>query len=211
MNERQRTVLFFVRHGQSEANEQEIISGHLDSPLTAKGVQQARALAEGMRLLEFDAVYTSTLQRARQSCEIVLGARPLQPLILESLREQDFGDWEGASYKSARADDPDAFAGFKIDPIRARAPDGESLGEFVERVRNVMFEEILAQQCGRRVLIVAHGGVIRVALNLLLRFDMQEHFYRFDIQNATLSIVRYAEQEGRLIALGILDPSHLWI
>jgi alpha-ribazole phosphatase len=211
MEPNKKTVLLFVRHGQTEANLNELICGDSDSPLTELGEMQIARLAEAMRGVEFDVAYTSSLHRAQRTCQKILEGRNIAPVVLPSLREQDFGDWEGASYKQIVNDDPDSFASFKIDPISARAPGGETLLQFVDRIQSAVFDEMIARNRGKRILCVAHGGTIRAALSLLLNLDIQEHFYRFDIQNAMLTIVRWGDNEGRLVGVNLLDATHVRI
>ncbi len=90
--------IYLTRHGQDEDNAEGILNGHRDRPLTPKGVDQAQALAEGIKnsKLTFGAVYTSPLCRARKTAEIICNVLGLaKPILLPLLIERDFGEMTG--------------------------------------------------------------------------------------------------------------------
>lgn len=91
-------TIFEIRHGQDEDNANGILNGRRDKPLTPKGIQQANQVAQMLKDLgiHFDAVYTSPLQRARQTANTVASTLELpEPIILEELIERDFGIMTG--------------------------------------------------------------------------------------------------------------------
>lgn len=94
-----------VRHGQSEDNLNSIWAGHKDSPLSATGINQAKALGASLATLPIDAIYSSDLKRARRTAEEILAANksvPPPPLVqAQTFREQNFGQAEGRSWHDA--------------------------------------------------------------------------------------------------------------
>ncbi|MBZ0273337.1 histidine phosphatase family protein [bacterium] len=203
------TVIFLVRHGESEANVAEVICGDSESPLTKRGVAQTVEVAERLAGVKFDAAYTSPLERAFKTCEAILAGRGVTATVLPDLREQDFGAWEGLSFRELAEKDPEAIRRFTNDPMNATGEGGETLGVFGERVRRAIFDDVLANHAGETVLVVSHGGTTRVALNLLLDLDLSRHFFRFDIQNATAAVVRHSDSGARLVGLNLREMAHL--
>lgn len=117
--------LYLVRHGQTELNVQNILQGWHDSPLTARGREQALATraAFAARGVAFDHVYSSPLGRARRTAELIVGAgRSIEPV--DDLREWHLGSLEGTSNRKMPpqpwGDYPVAFGGESEGELRAR-------------------------------------------------------------------------------------------
>ena len=117
--------LYLVRHGQTELNVQNILHGWHDSPLTARGREQAlttRAAFEA-RGVTFDHAYSSPLGRARCTAELIVGVgQPVE--LVDDLREWHLGSLEGTSNREMPAqpwgDYPVAFGGESEGELRAR-------------------------------------------------------------------------------------------
>jgi broad specificity phosphatase PhoE len=148
----------FVRHGQSVANAEGWISGHIDTPLTDLGRQQARALVPAIAELAPDQAFCSDLQRAHQTALIALAGR-LTPTVLPGLRERTLGSFEGRPRRTLR--DQGLWA--PLLSWREAPPGAESQAQLARRVLPVLSSLPSAE----RTLVVAHGGLIRVVLGLL--------------------------------------------
>jgi broad specificity phosphatase PhoE len=181
------TTILLARHGESDWNHARRWQGHADRPLTDRGREQAHELAERLADTELDAVYSSDLQRARETAEIVAAAHGLDVTPLRDLREVDVGSWSGLTRTEAEQRFPEAYArwlggGEGWD-------DGETYEQLSERVVRAITGIAAAHQ-GERVLVIAHGGTIRTVHAAALGVDV--HTYR-RIQrvepNATLSAV----------------------
>jgi broad specificity phosphatase PhoE len=90
-------TLYIVRHGQSEANRDNLCGGQSDSPLTELGISQANEAKQLLSSVKFDAVYSSDLQRAARTAEIIWGSPVPDDHQLLDLRERSFGELEGQS------------------------------------------------------------------------------------------------------------------
>lgn len=117
--------LYLVRHGQTELNVQNILQGWHDSPLTARGREQALATRAAFeaRGISFDHAYSSPLGRARHTAGLIVGEDlPIKPV--DDLREWHLGSLEGASNREMPAqpwgDYPVAFGGESESELRAR-------------------------------------------------------------------------------------------
>jgi broad specificity phosphatase PhoE len=154
-------ALWLVRHGESTWNASGLVQGQADGPvLTAKGRREAARVAERLGDMRVGAIYTSDLARARETASILGCALDLPLHIDPALRERSFGVAEGHPLSEL---DP-AASGIELDrvvDVQARPPAGESLSELYGRVRDFITE--LETETDGDVLVVTHGGVIRVA------------------------------------------------
>jgi broad specificity phosphatase PhoE len=155
-------ALWFVRHGESTWNEAGLVQGQAHGPvLTAKGRREAARIAEHLGDVSVTSVYTSDLERALETATIVSRALAVPMEIDPALRERNFGIAQGhplAELASARS----GIAGERVVDAEARPPEGESLREMYARVGTFINELEQAAPDGD-VLVVTHGGVIRVA------------------------------------------------
>jgi broad specificity phosphatase PhoE len=181
------TTLLLARHGESDWNRSKRWQGFADRPLTDLGRQQAQELADRLDDTELDAVYSSDLQRARETAEAVARRRGLEVKTTADLREVDVGSWSGLTRAEAEARFPEAYARWLQGGEGWE--DGESYDQLRDRVVRAIWH-IAAGHEGGRVLVVAHGGTIRAVHAAALGVDI--HTYR-RIQrvepNATLSAV----------------------
>jgi broad specificity phosphatase PhoE len=191
------TTLLLARHGESDWNLAKRWQGFADRPLTGRGRQQAEELADRLEGTELDAVYSSDLQRARDTAEVVARRRGLTVSTTPDLREVDVGEWSGLTRAEAEARFPEAYARWLQGGEGWE--EGETYEQLAARVLNAT-ERIAAAHDGSRVLVVAHGGTIRAIHAAALGVDV--HTYR-RIQrvepNATLSAV--CLEDGRLTEL----------
>src|SRR5580765_3052863 len=154
------TELLLVRHGETDWNRERRFQGHADPPLNETGREQANALAEELTGEEIELVYTSDLQRARETAQIV-GARLGADVVpLPALREIDVGEWEGLTWPEIEQRYPE---GARLWHERGYGwESGETYDQLGERVVAEL-RRIAAQHPEQRVLVVGHGGTIRVA------------------------------------------------
>ena len=169
-------IFYFVRHGESVANVERIVSNRgFQHPLTEKGLQQAKILAETMKDIEITQIYTSPLQRAVQTAEILGESKNIKPVISDALREGDCGVNEGRS-------DPEVWEGFdqlwaewvEKENFDACFDGGESFNDLVTRF--VPFIEGLIKEHADTdtIVCVAHGMTYVVGLSeALTNVDLQ--------------------------------------
>jgi len=161
------TLLTLIRHGETAANLEGVWHGSTDTPLTARGQRQAERLGRfaAEKLADARALYASDLQRAHDT------ARPLEralalPIRLDTgLREYHLGAWEGRSYLELH-EQHRLWHHMKRDPDFA-PHGGESPRQVTERFL-ASLHRIASAHPGDRVLVVAHGGALAMALGALL-------------------------------------------
>ncbi len=182
------TILDFIRHGEPEGGR--LYRGAaIDDPLSEKGWEQMwRAVGESRA---WDQLVSSPLQRCH-AFALTLGEKHGLPVSVEQdFREVGFGSWEGRSPVDIQQQDPEEYAAFYADPVNNRPPGAEDLLDFGRRVAGAM-ERTASAHTGKRVLVVAHAGVIRAALGHVLQAPPAA-WYRAKVNNAGMS--RFARDD----------------
>lgn len=152
------TELLLVRHGETDWNRQGRVQGHVDTPLNATGLEQARALAAELAVETLAAVYASDLVRARDTAELAALVHGLEVTVDGDLREKNFGTWEGLTAAEIAGRFPGA--------VRGRWGDGETSEVVTERAIAAI-DRIRARHPAETVLVVSHGGPLRAILRHL--------------------------------------------
>jgi 2,3-bisphosphoglycerate-dependent phosphoglycerate mutase len=156
------TTILLVRHGETDWNRERRIQGQSDPPLNDLGREQSRTLAGRLASEEIDAIYSSDLRRARETAEI-LADELGQPVVLDpELRELDFGPWEGHTVDELHARFPEAFERWLAGGV-AEWNGGETHDAMADRIRGAV-RRLAATHAGESILLVAHGGPVRVLL-----------------------------------------------
>jgi len=194
--------LLLIRHGQTNWNLEQRFQGQSDIPLNETGRKQAQALAEQLAAEPFDAVYSSDLQRATETADIIRKSG-FQPDA--RLREVNFGDWEGLTYDEIKSKHPDTLAAWESDIFKNAPPHGETLEGLAIRVQS-MLDELREKHDDQTVLIVAHGGVLQTLICLALKLP-PTMYWQFHLSTASLSEVAFYPAGAILNSLN--DTSHL--
>ena len=157
------TRLCLVRHGQTDWNLQGRYQGQNDVPLNQKGRDQAHALALQLKDHQFAAVYTSDLERARETADIIAEGLGLPVINEVRLREINQGQWEGQHVEVIKSRYADLWQQRSVDPASVRPPGGETVGEVAQRVWAAL-DDIAQLHPGLSVLIVSHGLALATAI-----------------------------------------------
>ena len=155
------STLLFLRHAETDLAG--TFCGATDPPLNCRGIAQLPALMSSLAELHFDAIYTSDLQRARQTAE-ALAAANFSPIHLRAgLRQINFGDWETLTWEQIESADAAFAARWVAEFPNLTPPNGEPIAQFKHRVvEEITF--IRQQTVGQTVAIVTHSTVLRVLL-----------------------------------------------
>lgn len=173
-------IIVLMRHGQSEGNARGIFTGLIDAPLTTRGEEESERAGAFLRLkgLIFDHAFTSCLQRARRSCEIVLscGTGGGDSIIANpALNERNYGSLAGLSKQAALERWGEKQVRVWRRSYDVPPPDGESIAETSARVLPYFVDRILPRVIeGHHVLVVAHGNSLRVIWNALKKGSIED-------------------------------------
>ncbi len=202
------TVVYLIRHGETDWNLQGRWQGHLDIPLNAIGYRQARLLAnrlvrDGVR---FDAIYSSDLSRAYQTAWEIGAALKVPVQLLPALREIDTGLWSGLTTNEVQERFPTEWEQLLqgVDLPRGGA---ETMAALYQRVVTAV-EAMVAQHRGHTLAFVTHGGCIRVLLDHAENFHDHHTFGRYPhIGNTSVTILEIGYKHWRVKKVN--DMRHL--
>jgi 2,3-bisphosphoglycerate-dependent phosphoglycerate mutase len=183
--------LLLVRHGETAWNAVGRLQGQTPLPLNARGQRQAVALTRAIATESVQAVYSSDLQRARQTAHSIATALGLLVQHEAGWREMAFGRWEGLTWAEIQQRDPAALAAWQADSLHVAPPEGETLAQVHERVK-AAFAGLIAAHQGHTVVVVSHGGPLRLLLCLTLGLPPQAH-WRFMLHPGSLSALHLDE------------------
>lgn len=173
-------TLVLVRHGQSEWNLKNLFTGWRDPDLTEKGVSEAHAAGKRLNELgfKFDLAYTSELQRAQKTCQMILdgvGQSDLKTIRDEALNERDYGDLAGLNKDDARAKWGEEQVHIWRRSYDIPPPGGESLKDTAARTLPYFITDILPDvMSGKNLLVAAHGNSLRSLVMVLDRLTREE-------------------------------------
>ncbi|MBU2616614.1 MAG: histidine phosphatase family protein [Nanoarchaeota archaeon] len=199
--------VYLIRHGESEGNKLGINQGQKnDFSLTEKGREQARKIGERLEKEKICAVYSSDLERAKETAEIIGKFHGFIPLLDERLRERNFGDlgnkkdmlldWKNYVKENEKRG---------INEEDVVPPNGESDRDHWGRLKD-FFDEKLNQHADDTIVVVAHAGSNKVTLGIVGHFSKKEMYKTYQA-NTGLNELEYVEGLWRVNKLN--DIEHL--
>ena len=198
------TQLIFIRHGEVEEKYHNVFGGcRIDMTLSDLGRQQAEAIARWLEPEVLNRVYASPMERVRQTMAPLLNAKGLQPVVMDDLREVDFGEWTGLRWDEVK----ELFGVSAFDWLeildRGELPGGESFESLSARVGPCL-ERILQESAHQRAAVVCHGGIIRVMLGLLLRLPLSRMAH-FNVEYGSITVVEIQPEKRHAVELELLN------
>lgn len=159
--------IYIFRHGETEFNVQDRLQGYTDSPLTKKGIQQARMLDQFVATKHIRQWYISPMQRVKNTFRLLHTQNSMQPVVTEALQEVCYGAWEGKA-KSTLAEDPLWKERLKnkftfLHPGTYKGIPGQCYADLRPRLKQ-LFSSLF--QTHQSVGVIAHYGVIQTILKL---------------------------------------------
>jgi broad specificity phosphatase PhoE len=153
--------LFVIRHGETDFSRERRFAGARDVPLSARGRLQSEAVAAALAAETLAAVYTSPLERARASAELIAKPHSLELRIAPAFREMSFGEWEGLLREELAARSVSEATAWREIPHQAAPPGGERLAEVAARVADGI-AHLREAHAGATVALVTHAIVTRL-------------------------------------------------
>ena len=170
--------------------------GLTDIPLNDTGRQQAGFAKTGLLGMELAAIYTSPLQRAVETAEIIRGDRKIPIYPTDGLREMGIGEWEGLLVSEIDEKYPGWYDIWRSAPTQIRLKGGEPYAETQKRAWKI-FWEIVRKHEGETVLIVSHMMCISSILLTVAGIHLDD-VWKHPIGNAALNIVE-ADSDGKAV------------
>lgn len=200
------TRLILTRHGQTDWNLQRRFQGQQDRPLTELGIEQANQLAARLQMVPIDAIYSSPLQRAHRTAEIIAAAHNMPVITDPRLSEMAWGIFEGLTKEEVLMRYPETAAMLNGTTRNIQAPGGETRQQCGQRMQTAV-NDIVTNHPNQTVLLVSHGGALstlmRVTLGLEASSPIQFHF-----GNCTLSELLLSPNRAPAL-LRLNDDAHI--
>ena len=178
-------------------------------PLSEEGKEQARRLAERLRVAGIEALSSSDLPRAYQTAQVIGEALGLETRAMKALREVDMGAWTGLTLEEVEAKFPRHLKEWRRDPLGIRRLEGESYLDLYQRVVRAG-REIGEAHPNQAVLTVTHGGNVKCLVLAALKVELDralEVVESFAVDNASLTLLEYGGERFFLRLLN--DTCHL--
>lgn len=212
------TRVIIVRHGQSSYNIERRIQGRTDvSRLTEKGCADASKVGKALSNIAFNAIYTSPLQRAKKTAEIIYSelatdsSKSVTPLVADKLMEIDLPLWAEMLSADVKEKFPEDYRTWKHHPheLRMLLQDGTTehfpVLAIYEQARS-FWEEILRVHQGETILIVAHNGINRALISTALGIP-PSRYHSLQQSNCCISVLNFAGGLGEPVQLESLNQT----
>ena len=159
-------TIYLTRHGETKWNEKKLVQGHTDIPLNEKGKKQSELLKNKLKNINFDAVFSSNLLRAKNSAEIITWEKKLPVKTTNALKERFFGRFEGKPLEDLVKTIGEVMTVSKEEQKRLKIYDVESDDDILLRLLPFI-KRVAADYSGKNVLMVTHGGLLRAFLKFM--------------------------------------------
>lgn len=201
-----KTTIMLIRHGETEWNILGKFQGSTDIPLSNEGIRQAFMLKERLKS-DFDYIFSSPLKRAYETAKILCDESGKQVSIVEEIREINFGKWEGLTVKGIAEKYPDIFNEWRNDKREGKFCGGDmsTLNASI-RAKNCIME-IANKHKGKKIVIVAHGGIIKAGLIGIFEWDMSM-YHKIALGNTCVNTITFND-DMKPALLGLNDTNHL--
>ena len=180
------TRLYLIRHGETSLNRSGVFLGRTDCGLNDVGINQSKELANALESADIDIIVCSPLKRTYMTASFIAILKNLDIKIMEGLREMNFGTWEGMHYEEIAKIYPNEWKDWGENWLNSSPKDGENFQHFYSRISKTI-DEILELYENKKVAIVTHDGVMKVAASILLKMG-QEGFWNFHFEHGKYSV-----------------------
>lgn len=187
--------LYLMRHGETLFNQRRRIQGWCDSPLTERGIKQAKAAGDYLKDIQFDHYYSSTSERCCDTLEIVTNGK-VEYKRLKQLKERNFGTFEGESEDL----NPKRGGTFDYDDLFPHYG-GEYFKDVVDRMYNTL-KEIMDKKDHQNVLAVSHGGACYSFLSSIVDPSIVNDHGGF----TNCCILHFEYEDGQFRYIDIIRP-----
>ncbi len=202
------TKLYLMRHGETEWNASSKVQGTTDVKLNEKGLIQAELVAKRLAKENIDALYTSSLIRAKTTTEKIAKELKLESKELHEYREICLGPWQGLTINEINEKYAEHYRIYREKPSEFNMPGAETFLQVTERFCKAVSNTIIENK-DKNIAIVSHGTAIKAAIINILGIDI-DYYNKFRIDNASISILQFSEKYHDGVVVHCLnDTCHL--
>lgn len=178
--------LWLIRHTEVENAGYQHFYGFHDIDLSVQGIKQVEQLTAFLGQQNLARIISTGLKRTDHLARMLEQKTNISWEVDPSLKEMHFGRWEGLSAKEVEEAEPELYAKCVGADMNFRFPEGESVLEFLERVKTGL-QKIILSSNDSVIAIITHSGVIRMALKNILDLDFQ-NYWRFRIDYGSITV-----------------------
>ncbi len=198
--------IIFLRHGQARNNTERILAGRTDGvPLTDTGVRQSEHTAELLEHMGISAIYSSPIQRARHTAEIVGEHNSVDVAVDDRLIELDMGKFTGMAYDEILNSHGNVFMKFYNGELEIAHNGVETFSQVRSRVLEIV-DHVLESHPDENVLLVTHMDPIKAMLSTVVDLS-PTNLFELVIANASLNIFREKDRKFSISGLNVMHPS----
>ena len=198
--------VIFLRHGQAKNNIERILTGRTPNiPLTEKGIEQAEKTAKFLEQMNIAAIYSSPIERAKHTAEIVGGHNSLDVTIDDRLIELDMGKFTGVPYDEIFTNHGNVFMKFYNGELEIAHNGVETFTEVKKRVLGIV-DHVIEKHPDENVVLVTHMDPIKAMLSTIVDLS-PTNLFELIIENASLNLFREKDRKFSLSGLNVMHPS----
>jgi len=204
--------IIFLRHGQAKNNTERILAGRTPGvPLTDVGIKQAEATAGLLEHMNISAIYSSPIQRAQHTAEIVGKHNSIDVTTDDRLIELDMGKFTGVPYDEIFTSHGNVFMKFYNGELEIAHNGVETFPDVKKRVLSIV-DDVLENHPDENVVLVTHMDPIKAMLSTIIDLS-PTNLFELIIANASLNIFREKDRKFSLSGINVMHPSrfdHSW-
>ena len=198
--------IIFLRHGQAKNNIERILTGRTPGvPLTEEGINQAEKAAKFLEHMNISAIYSSPIERARHTAEIVGKHNSLDVTIDDRLIELDMGKFTGVPYDEIFNSHGNVFMKFYNGELEIAHNGVETFSEVKKRILGIV-DHVIENHPDQNVVLVTHMDPIKAMLSTVVDLT-PTNLFELIIANASLNIFREYKRKFSISGLNVMDPS----
>jgi probable phosphoglycerate mutase len=198
--------IIFLRHGQAKNNVDKILAGRTEGvPLTETGISQAQHAAELLTHMKIGAIYSSPIQRAKHTAEIVGEKNSIDVTIDDRLIELDMGKFTGKSYSEIISERGNVFEKFYNGDLEIAHNGVETFDQVKKRVKSIV-DHVIEKHEDQNVVLVTHMDPIKAMISTVVDLSPQ-NLFSLIIANASLNLFRESNKTFSLSAINLMHPS----
>ena len=198
--------IIFLRHGQAKNNVERKLAGRTPGfPLTEQGIDQAQKAADFLQHMKISAIYTSPIERAKHTAEIVAEKTSLDVTIDDRLIELDMGKFTGMPYNEIFSKHGNVFLKFYSGELEIAHNGVETFTEVKKRVLGIV-EHVMVNHPNQNVVLVTHMDPIKAMLSTVVDLS-PNNLFELIIANASLNIFKEYDKKFSVAGINVMHPS----
>ena len=198
--------IIFLRHGQAKNNTERVLAGRTPGvPLTEKGIDQAEKAAKFLEDMNISAIYSSPIERAKNTAEIVAEHTSVDVRIDDRLIELDMGKFTGMPYDEIFSSHGNVFMKFYKGELEIAHNGVETFADVKKRVLGIV-DHVIENHPDENVVLVTHMDPIKAMLSTVVSLS-PENLFELIIANASLNIFREYKRKFSISGINVMHPT----